>query len=966
VSDAENRWEAAGLLDRDQELDALGGVVARAADGRGGALLVEGEPGIGKTRLCEAGLTSARAAGLAVAGARGRELERDFAFGVVRQLFEPALMKRRRAEVERRLDGPAGAARAVFGLAPEPPGVDPSGAAQHGLYRLCLNLAARQPLLLVVDDAHWCDTPSLRWLSYFAARVMDAPVALLIAARAAVGRARPQELAAIAAEPATTTVSLGPLGEAAAAKLAELELGRPVDAEFAGACRLASGGNPFLLRALLTALRDERIEPGRTGAARVAEVTPDQVSERLLQRLAGLPAEARALARAVCVLDRPLLAQAASLAELDAPAAAKAADLLAEAAVLAPGRPLEFRHPLIENAVYSGMRPAQRGRFHRRAARRLAGAGTGAEDVAAQLMRLEPEGDPWNVEWLVEAARRARERGAPEVAAIHLRRALEEPPAPGRRPTVLRDLGSVELQAGQPTATEHLRQALDLATDVATRAAIAEELARAMTMAGRVREAVAVLDRCADEAGPADRETALRLRAAQYGSASALTDPEERRSELGKMAALGAVAGDTPAERFLLVSMAFQAMQEGRPVEEAVGMARRAMADGRLLDELTAASPFLYGSILVAVLADRYEEAESWLEAALADANERDSRMGEALGLGWLAELEYRRGRLAAAEAHARRSLELADLYALAGAVPISMACLIAVLIESGRLRDGEAALSKLGLAEETESPFLHFGFLVGARGHLRVAQGRFDAGLADLRACGARLEAHGIRTPAHVPWRSHMAVALVALGRREEAIGASDEDVAVARVQGAPRALAHTLRVAGSLRRGDQEIALLRESCSLLEDSPAELERAHALVALGAALRRARHRRGAGEPLRLGLDIAARCKAEPLAQRAREELVATGARPRRGALRGPAALTASERRVADLAAEGSSNREIARRLSVTVRTVELHLTHAYAKLGIASRRELRRALALQGSASTGGPRREHSLQEPG
>jgi DNA-binding CsgD family transcriptional regulator len=200
------------------------------------------------------------------------------------------------------------------------------------------------------------------------------------------------------------------------------------------------------------------------------------------------------------------------------------------------------------------------------------------------------------------------------------------------------------------------------------------------------------------------------------------------------------------------------------------------------------------------------------------------------------------------------------------------------------------------------------------------------------------------------VPWRSAAATAYAALGNVGEARKLASEEVELARSFGAPRAIGIALDAAGLVEGKERGIALLSEAVEVLESSGADLEHARALTDLGAALRRSNRRKDARAPLRRGLDIAHRCGGQALAERAREELLATGARPRRLVLTGVDALTASERRVAELATKGLTNREIAQSLFVTPRTVEVHLSHAYAKLEIASRAELAGALG-DGSA---------------
>ncbi len=232
-----------------------------------------------------------------------------------------------------------------------------------------------------------------------------------------------------------------------------------------------------------------------------------------------------------------------------------------------------------------------------------------------------------------------------------------------------------------------------------------------------------------------------------------------------------------------------------------------------------------------------------------------------------------------------------------------------------------------------------------GGRGQLHLYRGRPAQALADFLACGEILLAADAPNPAVLPWRSGAAHALAALGDRTEARRYAEEELALAEDFGAPGAKGRALRTIGALAGGKRSIEPLEAAVACLEQSQTALERARALVDLGSALRRARRTRDAREPLRRGLDLAQRCGAAELTERAMREVTAAGARPRRTALHGLEALTPRELQTAGLAAEGMSNREIADALFVTVKTVEWHLKHSYGKLGIRSRRELAEAL---------------------
>ena len=207
--------------------------------------------------------------------------------------------------------------------------------------------------------------------------------------------------------------------------------------------------------------------------------------------------------------------------------------------------------------------------------------------------------------------------------------------------------------------------------------------------------------------------------------------------------------------------------------------------------------------------------------------------------------------------------------------------------------------------------------------------------------------------SPTTAPWRSDVALAHLALGAPAEARALAAEEVALAQAHHGPRTLGIALRAAGLTEGGRRGIELLREAVRVLEGSAGRLEHARAMTDLGAALRRAGRRAESREILRPALDLAHRCGAPALTERARAELVAAGGRPRRLVLSGLDSLTPSERRVAQLAAVGLSNRDIAQNLFITARTVEGHLTHAYQKLAITSREQLPATLPPPGGEAT-------------
>src|SRR5262245_32888331 len=306
------------LLERNEELVHIDAALADALDGRGRFVVVEGPAGIGKTAFLAAAATVASGGGMRVLRARGRELERDFAFGVVRQLFEPPLAEATASERAQLLQGAAGVAADLLGL----PGgrasegaptaeIDPSFAVLHGLYWLCANLAADDPLYIAVDDAHWADAPSLRFLAFLLTRIEELDVALVVAMRPRETGTDAALLAALGTDPAAALIRLPPLTEAAVASLAEDALHEVPDPVFVDACMRATRGTPFLVRVLVTALSEGRIAPTAANARRVERIGARTVGRSVRLWLRLLPESADRLARALAVLEQSDLFYAA-------------------------------------------------------------------------------------------------------------------------------------------------------------------------------------------------------------------------------------------------------------------------------------------------------------------------------------------------------------------------------------------------------------------------------------------------------------------------------------------------------------------------------------------------------------------------------------------------------------------------------------------------------------------------------
>ena len=906
------------ILEREAELATLDAAAAEAAGGVPAVILLEGPAGIGKTRLMAAARERAAAYGLRVLSAVGGELEHDDAFGIARQLFagEPA-----RSELT------AGEARwAVGALKPGGPPTD-LAAALHGLFWLTAELAAERPTALLVDDAHWADAPSLRFLERLARRADDIGLLLIVGARANEPGA-PPELDALRSLARVRRLRPRPLSAAATARLVR-DLIADADEAFCRTCHDVTGGNPFLLTETARAASVE-------GAGDPAAVRPDSVARSVLGRLEQVAPPVRALAAAAAVLGKSgELRHAALLADLDLEAAEAAAARLVDIGILDDGDgQLRFVHPLVRTTIYEARPRTERSSAHRRLARALREEGAEPERAALHLLSTAPGGQPWVVETLRAAARSARDRGVPDAATGYLRRALEEPPPPQLRGVLLRDLATSGRRASDPSSLEHMAAAIELMEDGPLRRADRRRLAFWTYGAARAAEAVAMLDALAAETDGTPESLDDRAHALSIAIFAGLPDLADRA------AALERVAQDPNAPGAVHDVLAYFHTVAGRPQAQCRDELRRAA--GRMDFGGRAVQPALFSEITVScAFGEVYDTLDALVEAALASARQAGSLYHTATPHQWAALGALRRGNLIEAERHAlatRDALQpgLTDTY-----YPTSAYVLAEVALERGDVAAARRHVDEGGI-ETDDRHMLSQAWTLPAAARVAFAEGRLEHGLALLQESGRRLGARGFDNPGIAFWRGCAAVPLAAAGRLDEAQALADEELGLARAFGGPRAVGVALRVAG-IAHADVEV--LRDAVTTLDGAQAALDLARARTDLGSALRRARHRREAREPLRLALDGAIRCGATTLAQRAREELEATGARLRTGILSGLEAMTPSERRVAELAAQGLSNRQIAETLFVTIKTVEAHLGRVYRKLDVSSRTELSDAL---------------------
>ena len=918
------------LVGRDRELVELRESLDEAWSGQGRLVLVEGPAGIGKSRLLGEAKRTAAEQGARTLGARGSQMEREFGFGAVRQLFEPALADpARRSEL---LSGAAGSASGVFDVGADPAheGADGSFAVLHGLYWLTVNLAADGPLLLAVDDLQWCDDGSLRFFAYLLRRLEGLPVLLVATLRTGEPHDVEGLLAELVDDLATVPVRPEPLDLEAVGDLVRHRLGEPADSTFVAACHRTTSGNPLLLRQLLRALQSDRVRPDASHADTVTAIGSRAVSSMILMRLAKLPRDCTPVARAVSVLgDAAELPSVAALAGLPESEVAAAVAVLARAEVLRDEYPLGFVHPLVRDAIYRDIPPGEREMAHQRAARELETAQAAREQVAAHLLLVPRHGDAWTVEVLRAAAATAAKRGGQEGAVSYLTRALAEPPTPDVRPHVLAELGRVEVMGDGPAALLHLGEAYDTLTDQGERAAVAQMLARTLVFAGGLGEATVFARQAAAALPEALVDERLGLLAVERisGFMHGVDESLWRTDDVPE------ITGTGPGARMLAAVQAWEIMIGGDGRERCLELCRFALEGGVLLE---ADSGLLW---VVAAMVREFcdEDTSAFWDEALAHAFARGSLFASLSVHIWRGYMLWRRGALREALESLRTANEQIRMWGAADvSASYTQAFLIGALLDQG---DTEGART----------------FLDGIRSYARLGDGARLFGEADAKVLyqeGRYAESLAaldevvdvsvfVRNPVWRPWRSLRAHPLNRLGRNAEAVAFLEEELALVRVWGATSTIGRTLRMLAELR-DDPEVAEaeLTESIELLSGTGARLQLARTHHAMGLILH---DPDAAVRHLEQALELAWACGARGMRAEIAEQLSALGATvPSQPEI---TTLTTTERKMATMASEGQEVRTIAQALFVTPRTVEVTLGELRVRLGLASDSELAGAL---------------------
>ncbi|MDO9356395.1 MAG: AAA family ATPase, partial [Solirubrobacteraceae bacterium] len=843
-------------LERERELARIRSALGDAAGGRGRLLVIEGPPGIGKTRIVEEARAIAKSLGFARLKAVGEEPEQAIAWGVVRQLVERSILRYSGEVRDAILAGPAGRALTAIAEATDRSRQDDADLAgtMHALWWVAADLSADRPLLITVDDAQWSDPPSLRFLAYLARRLEDLSICLVIGTRPPGHDGASGPLAELTSGRYGERLALGPLSAAGVAQL--LSGAHP---EVAAAVHAASGGNPFYVEQLFAELGREGLEAGdATTASRVGQLGPETVGRGLLMHLS--PA-ARALAAATAVLGtRSPVRVAVGLAALTDAASAAAADELRAAHVLTDDvLALAFIHPVVREAVLAGLRPGERATLHGAAARALRDEGASDERVAAQLAHAPAGSLPGAEHLLRGAAERALGQGDASTAAQLLRRVLDESPGDIEAEATL---GFASIAAGEPQEGGRLlRSAAARVDDLDARARYLAGAAQATAATDGPEAAIEEL-RIAREGFGAQRTPATLLLDARLAMArSYLMDRSP--GSAAHLQQFEDLEGSTVDERTLLALLVQRRFNEGRPADEVRALGERVM--GRDPSVPTGIDLLPWTFVIFGLI---YGGDLDEVEATLRGARSRIRKAGSPLDFVVLsavsAQTALRIGDVVRAGADASAGLEALGLAEPGPAADAMRAVLTRQGMTAALERSDMAGAAALLEDHDRRgvSSTVPVERLRETRAALALARDDAHEALAQATALGDAETLAGTRDNPVVPWKSLASVAALRLGDAALAESLAEDQLDSARRWNRAPEVASALRLSARVGRAEARIPLLEEAAALIEGSPARLVLAGTLCDLGDALRVDGRRSDAREPLRRAADVAEACGA--------------------------------------------------------------------------------------------------------
>ncbi|WP_281273940.1 helix-turn-helix transcriptional regulator [Actinomadura pelletieri] len=907
------------LVERAGEMDVLRNLLDACAQGRGGIAMIDGPPMIGKSALLHAFADTAAARDAVFLQATCSQAEQELPLGVMAQLLENVSLPAGDGERTARLLESAALIvphhERRAGLA--------GGVTAHvlrGLGNVLLDLAERGPVVIGVDDVQYADAQSMECLLYLVRRVRSTRIVIVLTGYASRRQESLRFRGELLRQPWCCHLRLGVLSLGGVTTMLTDAVGARYAEELAPGCYAMTGGNPALVRAFAEALRES--EPGRAPGP-ISAHSLSHAAAALMFRCEPMIYE---VAGAAAVLGEH--ARVDLLGKLlDAPSEAitHALDILDSAGLV---NSVRFRHDTVRAAVLTNIPSGARATLHRRAAQVLYDDGAVATVVAEQLLAGGTDGIPWMVPVLRTAAELALADDDLTLATSCLQAArkacTDERELLETETLLVKVVWRVSPSAGVrylPRLTEAARKGQLKHLD-------AVALIEYLLWFGSFQEAVEILEvieknaaSTVEGAAKMERDIALiRFRLSCFCPDYAPRPPEPAVAPPNHPIRLSELLTETrEGDLHLAVERILQ---------------RNRLDDGTLIP--------IVGAVTALLLADRVDAAAHWCDVQLAEATARRAPMWRAMFESIRARIDVRRGRLAAAErsAHAALSLMPPENWGVMILMPIATMVLVATA--RGKLEDAAGYLS----TPVPEPAFDTVGWLhyLQARGRYYLAIGSPDAALDDFRNCGELVRKWDRDPPALLPWRIDAARAYLALGANRRA-----EDLLRAQLEllGPEPTVARgvALRVLATNAEPRRRAETLREAVDVLQAAGDRFELALATAELG----RSHHALGEVEQARTLIATAHR-----LAEEAGVELSSDVLSPKQGGTPpdatpeeeetepGPLTLLSdAELRVASLAAQGHTNREIASRLYITVSTVEQHLTQVYRKLRVTRRKDL-------------------------
>jgi DNA-binding CsgD family transcriptional regulator len=911
------------LWHRDEELHAVDDLVNELNAGRPRVLVFRGERGTGRTALLRAAALRTHETAT-VLPASCHPTERDYPFAMVNQLFS------RPAHTPDQV--PADGTGAVHGVL-------------NNLFQATRSMAMTRPLVIAIDDIGAADPQSLQWCAYLARRLGGLPVAMILTATD-LDPAGDELIRALESLEYARVITPRPLCGHCVGGVLEERYGVPIHERFVQACQNVARGNPSVLNTLARRLMEAEVAPDEAGATEMCEITAATLSETTLRWLDDRDPDTLRLAEALAILGRDGdLETAAMLWGKGELYAGQARTMLVRAGLIEPVGRDRFVHSVVREAVLTQHGPERRAELHARAASLLDRLGAAPQQTARHLMSASPANQQWVISLLRRAAQEATVEGDWPQASRYLRRALAEHDDPGQSlvQLLMAELGAAELHQSLPRGTRHIHSALRLGQQLDCRDTTLVTVANAAFTVAAPVSAVIFTDAAKQRA----RELTDTRRTASIGGEQFTRDRDELLATAAQALVAGQPAGTRLAVRFaaqmpasavagpLTAAVAVATAASGRTRARVARLLARTNAHATAGD-CPAGSSCLPLIALAHAWAGRLTEAQRWARSAVSMARHRCSLLEEAFALLTASDIAFRQGHLDRALDRATSAMQQARQCGADDLLAASAAAAARV-----RLEYDEIDTARLLLHQHPSTPTMHpllWATYTITAGTLATADGRDNEALRLFLEAGRRLTAHGIANPACAPWRSLAAARYTSLGQVDAARELIAQEVRLARRWGEPGSLGSGLSVAARLGGQPSVHDLHVRAVDLLAATEMRLEHARALLRQGAAEQSVGDTAAARETFGRALDVAVTCGAVRLSTEIRSRVRGDGRRLQPRAAAGRPTLTAGERRVAELVVCGMTNLEVANALSISKRTVDTHLAHAYRRLGIRNR----------------------------